>query len=185
LFEPLTMRDSVPGRDLEDRDSLARPSFTPAQLERYEQALTRLAIPYRVDSRRRTSRSEMPPKRLDASIGLVSSAQDLGKYVAALHDNGRLLESSTLETMWSNQTATGATRPTGLGWFVQQYNGERLVWHFGLVPDAYSSLILHIPGKKLTLVLLANSDGLSAPFDLAQGDVTRSVFALAFLRLFV
>jgi CubicO group peptidase (beta-lactamase class C family) len=185
VFDRLAMVDSVPGRDLADRDSAARPSFTAAQLEHYEHALARLAAPYRLDQRRRPIRSDMPPKRLDASIGLVASARDLGNYVAALHDDGLLLDAESIETMWSNRSATGTTRPTGLGWFVQQYNGERLVWHFGLIPDAYSSLILDIPGKKLTLVLLANSDGLSAPFDLAQGDVTRSVFALAFLRLFL
>lgn len=182
VFDHLSMQDSVPGRDVTDPDSLARPSFEKAQLERYQDALARLAVPYRVDQRRRATRSELPPKRLDASIGLVSSAQDLGKYVAHLDE---MLRGDSLETMWSNRTAAGAARPTGLGWFVQQYNGERLVWHFGLVPDAYSALILHMPAKKLTLVLLANSDGLSAPFDLAQGDVTRSVFALAFLRLFL
>jgi hypothetical protein len=87
--------------------------------------------------------------------------------------------------MWSNVSTTGAVRPTGLGWFVQPYNGERLVWHFGYEPDAYSSLILKIPSKRLTLILLANSDGLSAPFDLSRGDVTSSLFALTFLRLFL
>ena len=185
VFDKLAMLDSVPGRDVTDPDSAARPAFSAAQLGHYEHALARLAVPYRVDRRGRPTRSEMPAKRLDASIGLVSSARDLGNYIAAFRDDRLLLGADTVQTMWSNRTSTGATRPTGLGWFVQQYNGERLVWHFGLVPDAYSSLILHVPAKKLTLILLANSDGLSAPFDLAQGDVTRSVFALAFLRLFL
>ena len=39
-------------------------------------------------------------------------------------------------------------------------------------------------GKRLTLILLANSDGLSSPFDLPSGDVTKSLFAVLFLRLF-
>jgi hypothetical protein len=37
----------------------------------------------------------------------------------------------------------------------------------------------------LTLILLANSDGLSEPFSLQNGDVTTSLFARTFLRLFV
>jgi CubicO group peptidase (beta-lactamase class C family) len=185
VFDKLTMRDSVPGRDLQDVTSIARPAFTPSQLEQYEDALARLAMPYQVDRRGRATRSPLPASRLDASDGLVASAQDLGKYIAELRDGGILLRQDTIDAMWSNRTASGAARPTGLGWFVQQYNGERLVWHFGLIPDAYSSLILSIPSKKLTLILLANSDGLSASFDLPQGDVTRSVFALAFLRLFL
>jgi hypothetical protein len=95
-----------------------------------------------------------------------------------LHDEG-------VKEMWSNVSDVGSLRPTGLGWFVQNYNGEQLVWHFGYAPDAYSSLILKVPSKRLTLILLANSDGLSADFNLSQGDVTASVFAVTFLRLFI
>jgi hypothetical protein len=71
----------------------------------------------------------------------------------------------------------------GLGWFVQVYRGERVVWHFGSVPNAYSSLILKLPERNITFIVLANSDGLSAPFQLSSGDVTKSLFATLFLRL--
>jgi hypothetical protein len=54
-----------------------------------------------------------------------------------------------------------------------------------LLRDSFSSLIVKIPRRNLTLILLANSDGLSAPFPLANGDVTASVFAQLFLRTFV
>ena len=46
-------------------------------------------------------------------------------------------------------------------------------------------MILKVPGRDMTLILLANSEGLSAPFALENGDVTRSLFALVFLRIFV
>ena len=97
-----------------------------------------------------------------------------------------ILHRDTMVTMWTPATsATGAAMPTGLGWFVQAYNGERIYWQFGLTRDAASSLIAKIPGKHLTLILLANSDGLSAPFALQEGDVNASLFARAFLRLFI
>jgi hypothetical protein len=79
----------------------------------------------------------------------------------------------------------GANVPTGLGWFVQSYNGRDLVWQFGNLPNAYSSLILKVPERRITLILLANSDGLSAPFALEQGDVTASLYARLFLRVFL
>ena len=75
--------------------------------------------------------------------------------------------------------------PTGIGWFVQTYNGETIYWQFGTIPGAYSSLYLKVPGRHLTLILLANSDGLSEPFPLQNGDVTSSLFARTFLKLFV
>ena len=49
---------------------------------------------------------------------------------------------------------------------MQAYNGEPIAWQFGVVEDGYSSLIVKVPNRKLTLILLANSDGLSAPFAL-------------------
>jgi len=76
----------------------------------------------------------------------------------------------------------GTLLPMGLGWFVQSYRGEPVVWHFGYIPNAYSSLIVKLPMRRLTFILLANSDRLSAPFQLAAGDITRSTFATLFLK---
>ena len=93
-----------------------------------------------------------------------------------------LLESSTLSRAWEPV----GSLPTGLGWFVQRHNGERVVWHFGLARDAYSSLVVKVPGRGLTLILLANSDGLvGPPYNLADGNLSSNLFASLFLRLFV
>src|SRR6185436_18010929 len=81
-------------------------------------------------------------------------------------------------------TTAGERIPYGLGWFVQDIEGERVVWHYGLWGDSFSSLILKVPARGLTVVLIANSDGLSAKFPLAAGDVMVSPFAAAFLRIF-
>jgi CubicO group peptidase (beta-lactamase class C family) len=78
----------------------------------------------------------------------------------------------------------GKPLPYGLGWFVQYHHGVKLVWHYGHAPRAYSSLILKVPEEGLTFILLANSDGASAPFRLGAGNVLRSVFAVAFLNRF-
>jgi CubicO group peptidase (beta-lactamase class C family) len=96
-----------------------------------------------------------------------------------------LLRAETLALAWTNKVGRDRTLlPTGLGWFVQRYNNEPIVWQFGMMSNGYSSLILKIPARRLTLILLANSDGLSSYFDLASGDVTKSLFAVLFLRLF-
>lgn len=184
VFDRLGMIDSVPGSDLAEPSPTALTVFLESQLERYSSVLSRVAVPYRVDRRGRAVRSSVRATSIDASTGLISSARDLARYDAAL-DDGVLLEDDALRTMWSNVAPGGAVRPTGLGWFVQHHNGQQLIWHFGYMPDAYSSLILKVPGRRLTLILLANSDGLSAPFDLSRGDVTSSLFAATFLRLFL
>ena len=73
--------------------------------------------------------------------------------------------------------------PTGLGWFVQNYRGTPVIWQFGLIDNAYSAMIVKVPSRRATMILLANSDGLAIPFQLDAGDVTRSPFALVLLKM--
>jgi CubicO group peptidase (beta-lactamase class C family) len=181
VLDPLVMRDSVPGHDMEQPSPLDVPFFDQRDLDRYAAVVRRLAVPYRVDIRRRATRSDYPPRGLTAGTGLISTARDLARLDAALDEN-RLLTGSTSTVM---RQRGGASVPTGLGWFVQNYNGEQVIWHFGNSPNAFSSLILKVPARDVTLILLANSDGLSAPFPLEQGDVTASLFARIFLRTFL
>jgi CubicO group peptidase (beta-lactamase class C family) len=120
-----------------------------------------------------------------ASAGIVSTVRDLARYDAGL-DDGILLRDETLARIWTNASSSArGPLPTGLGWFVQAYKGERLVWHFGYAPGAFSSLILKVPGRNVTFIALANSDDLGGSLSLANGDVTWSVFAKLFLGLFV
>ena len=186
LLERLAMRDSVPGLDIQDEAIVAQNLFADSVQQRYRDVVERLAVPYKVDKKGRSSRSgELLPERFSASTGLVSTVRDLARFDAAL-DSALLVRQETLAAAWTNAVSRDrSTLPTGLGWFVQKYNGETVVWQFGITPNAYSSLILKIPARRLTLILLANSDGLSSYFDLASGDVTKSLFAVLFLRLFV
>lgn len=183
VLDRLSMIDAVPGRDVLALTGEERDLFTDRAFERYTASLARLAAPYKVDRRGRATRAELPATTgISAASGLIASVRDLAQYDRGLDV---LVTPDTLAASWVNSTAGSIALPTGLGWFVQAYEGERLVWHFGLVPDAYSSLILKVPARRLTLVLLANSDGLSAPFSLDKGDVTSSPFAKTFLRFFL
>jgi CubicO group peptidase (beta-lactamase class C family) len=185
VLERLAMRDSVPGRDLIDPNVLTEPLFAEAILERYHSVLGRIAVPYRVDSKKRATRTELPPEGINAATGLVTTVRDFARFDAAI-DDATLLRTETLEVAWSPDTTdVGTVLPTGLGWFVQTYRGERVVWHFGLITNGYSSLVVKLPSRHLTFILFANSDGLSSPFQLDSGDVTRSIFATLFLRLYL
>lgn len=55
----------------------------------------------------------------------------------------------------------GTVLPYAYGWYVQQYQGETLVWHSGWDEEAgFSALYLKVPRRKLTLILLGNGEGL-------------------------
>jgi CubicO group peptidase (beta-lactamase class C family) len=185
VLNRLAMIDSVPGTDWKN-PALTLPEglFDQADRDHYRAVLDRLAVPYKVQGRNKVERTELPVSGISATGGLVSTVRDLARFDRGLDgEDGSLLLPETLAAAWSPVFVNGEPSPAGLGWFVQSYKGELVVWHFGYVPNAYSSLIVKLPLRKMTFILLANSDGLSSPFDLAQGDVTKSLFASLFLKL--
>lgn len=186
ILERLAMKDSVPGKDVQDPIVSQQSLFGTAVQQRYASVLERLAVPYKVDRKGRASRIEVPADTLTAAGGLVSTVRDLARLDAALEANvDPILRQETLLAAWTNNVGRDRTPlPTGLGWFVQRYNNEPVVWQFGQISNGYSSLIVKLPARRLTLILLANSDGLAASFDLQSGDVLKSLFAVLFLRLF-
>lgn len=184
ILNRLAMVDSVPGTDLRNPNlPLPEGLYEPEELERYRRVLDRMAVGYKVESRSKADRFDPIPAPMTSTGGLVTTVRDLAKLDGAL-DSRILLLDETLGQAWNPVVnPSGTVMPTGLGWFVQSYNGQRVVWHFGQVPNAYSSLIIKLPERNLTFVLLANSDKLVAPFNLQAGDVSRSLFAALFLRL--
>jgi CubicO group peptidase (beta-lactamase class C family) len=181
LLDRLAMVDSLPGPDA------AQPSLAPADLatppdaDRYRRVLARLAIPYAV-SARSTTGSHYAVTTLGAASGLISTVRDFAKFDLALRQ-GILLRGETMAAAWTPPSANGQPLPHGMGWFVQSYKGELLLWQFGAGVNASSSLVLSMPARGITLVLVANSDGLAKPESLTAGDVTVSPFARVFLGL--
>jgi len=148
-----------------------------------------LATPYHLDSAGRPIRSDPPPPQGDgAAGGVIASAMELARFDVAL-DDGRLLSPESRARMWTPaRTPSGQALPYGLGWFLADVGGRRLAWHTGLWEGRYSALYLKVlgstPGERLTLILLANSDGLRWDSRLDEAAIERSPFATAFLAAF-
>lgn len=144
-----------------------------------------LAIPYHIDSAGMAVVSEPPPPQGDgAAGGVISTAMDLARFDIAL-GMGRLISPASVDAMWTaGRSASGAVLPYGIGWFVNNYRGEKIIWHTGLWEGAYSALYMKVPDRHLTLILLANSDGLRWQSRLDEAAIERSPFALALLDLF-
>ena len=184
LLERLAMVDSVPGPDVVDLQPPAEDVPDPDQAARYASVLQRLATPYAVDSKGRASVSRYSATTLTPSTGLISTVYDLANFDLALRQ-GILIKPETLDSAWRAAIGPGKQPlPHGLGWFVQPYNGETVVWEFGLDENAASSLVITLPARGLTLILMANSDRLVRPLPLAAGDLMVSPFARLFLSLF-
>lgn len=184
LFDQSAMSESVPGPDVLTLVPPAEGVLT-SEFDRYSRVLGRLATPYAVDSNRKPSVSRYTATTLTPTTGIVATVRDLEKFDLALK-GGVVVSAETLVSAWRPAVnAQGQRLPHGLGWFVQTYNGETVVWQFGAGDNGSSSLIAMLPARSLTVVLVANSTGLAKSFSLASGDLTRSPFGLLFLQTFV
>ena len=167
IIAPLEMTNTIPSTTNQRRD----------------QILAKRAKYYRVGFGGEFKPSEYPVT-LSSSAGIVTTVLDMAKFDVAM-DRNLIVSAGSRAAMFSKTISNnGKPLPYGLGWFAQEHAGVKLLWHYGWAPKAYSSLILKVPEKEVTLILFANSEGASANFYLGRGDVLRSPFAIAFLNVF-
>jgi CubicO group peptidase (beta-lactamase class C family) len=177
LLDENGMADSVPGPDVIFLVPPAEGVLT-SEFERYSRILDRLAVPYAIDGQKKASRTSYSATTLAPTSGLISTVDDLAKFDIGLK-SGIVMQKETLATAWK---ASGG--PHGIGWFVQPYNNEYVVWQFGTGDNGSSSMFITLPARSVTLILAANSTGLVKGFGLSGGDIMSSPFARAFLALY-
>lgn len=126
---------------------------------------------------------------IDAPVGGIdSSASDMGRWLLMLLADGSyggkaVLPPAVLEAMETPQAIIkadnesgrilrtwmpGATFYTyGLGFFIQDYAGHKLVWHAGDI-DGMASALAMVPDAHLGVVVLSNLDHSDARFAILQ-----------------
>ncbi|MBX6363925.1 MAG: serine hydrolase [Gemmatimonadetes bacterium] len=159
IFQPLGMTSSSTSiKALEGRPNVATPHG--------EDGGKTITLPYRdVDC-------------IGPAGSINSNVVDMAKWIRFQLGEGsfagrRLLQPATLEEMWSPQTiiAGGGFQRTspdahfiayGMGWFLHDYHGVKLVEHGGNV-DGMTALVALVPEKKLGMVILTNLDHTTLP----------------------
>ena len=122
---------------------------------------------------------------VNTAAGIVSSIVDLAKFDAAL-DRNELVSAVSKDLMFTPAVSNaGRVLPYGLGWFVETVRGVKVVWHYGWYPPTVSALYVKVPEKDVTLLLLANTDQLSAGRSWTARGVVASPYAQLFLYTFV
>lgn len=143
-----------------------------------------VARPYQFD----TSYNNVPSSyslHFSPAAGLIGSVTDIAKFDIAL-DNDELIQPATKAEMFSPAIAnSGKPLIYGLGWYTQNYNDTRIIWHSGGWSPSVSALYLKVPDENLTFIALANNYNLTRPYPLDSGDVLYSTPALAFYKHFV
>ncbi|MES2178868.1 MAG: serine hydrolase domain-containing protein [Gemmatimonadota bacterium] len=144
--------------------------------------LSRLAKPYALEGG--TNALSAYPSYFGTAAGLVSTVLDVAAYSIAMDTNAFLLPATKALAYAPTISTSGETLPYGLGWFSTIVSGERIIWHYGYW-TGNSSLIIKVPSRNIAFIILANSDMLSRPTRLGDGDLKSSSIAREFIAAFV
>jgi CubicO group peptidase (beta-lactamase class C family) len=92
-----------------------------------------------------------------------SSARDMAQWVRFMLNNGvvngkRLVSEKNFEELTRKQINIGGSVDYGLGWFLRQWNGHKVVEHGGNI-DGFNAQVAFMPDQKLGFVLLTNVTG--------------------------
>jgi CubicO group peptidase (beta-lactamase class C family) len=181
FFDPLGMSSSVPYHNVVvDADQWVA-SLGKKRLDRFEASLSRLAQPYTYYGAGETVHDSYPDRKyVGAAAGLLSTVRDLARYDIAV-DRHLFVKKETQERAWTPFVSNGGERlPYGLGWFVTDYHGHKLVWHYGHWGTGFSAMYLKVPERNVSIILLANSEALA---DIGWANVVENSFVCSFLGL--
>jgi CubicO group peptidase (beta-lactamase class C family) len=167
IKEPLGLTSTLPGypADIKDR------------------RIPRIATPYFLDPRHNTATRDggaSGATTLFPATGLLSTVDDLAKYMSALDENVLLSSESYAHLTTPYALNDGRLSPYGLGWSTQNVGSQAVHWHYGF-GDSNSALLVRLPKKKTSFIFLSNTGAASAPFLLGYGNLLTSPFAVAFL----
>ncbi|HWZ16200.1 MAG TPA: serine hydrolase [Mucilaginibacter sp.] len=139
--------------------------------------------------------SAIPYAQLDglAPAGSISSSvNDMSKWVMALLNDGKVgarqvIPSAAINATREAQDIVGSIRHLngetnyelyGLGWFIQDYAGHRLVMHDGGV-NGYLTSVTLVPEDHLGIVVLTNTDQ-NGFFDALRWEIMDAYFKLQY-----
>lgn len=167
VAEPLGLASTLPGYPDDPKDP----------------RIGRIATPYFQDAGHKTATKDGGASggtTLYPGTGMLSTVDDLAKYMIALDENMLLSAERYAQLTSPFVLNDGRSSPYGLGWSTQRVGGHAVHWHYGF-GDSYSALLVRVPEKKTSFIFLSNSGAASAPFLLGFGNVLTSRFAVAFL----
>ena len=89
-----------------------------------------------------------------------SSARDMAQWVRLMLGNGvfngkRLVSEKAFEELTRKQINIAGSVDYGLGWFLRQWNGHKVVEHGGNI-DGFNAQVAFMPDQKVGFVLLTN-----------------------------
>ena len=186
FFDPLGMSHSVPYHNVVVDSGKWMASLGKERLDRYKKNLEAFAQPYAYYGDGEMVLDSYPGRHYNGSAAsLLSTVLDMAKYDMAI-DRHLFLKKETQEKAWTPFISNDGKRlPYGFGWFVTDYQDQKLIWHYGHWGTGFSTIYLKVPAKNVSLIMLANSESLVDHQFQANGDITENAFVCSFLAEFV
>lgn len=105
----------------------------------------------------------LPMRSLDeiAPAGAINSTVlDMTAWLRLQINRGvyrgeQLIKPDTLKETWKPQIDVAGNMKYGLGWFVDEYEGQTMLHHGGNI-DGYSAMVSFLPEERLGIVMLSN-----------------------------
>src|SRR5215217_4258355 len=105
----------------------------------------------------------LPQRSIPAAApagAINSSARDMAQWVRLMLGNGvfngkRLVSEKVFEELTRKQISVIGSVDYGLGWFLRQWNGHKVVEHGGNI-DGFNAQVAFMPDSKVGFVLLTN-----------------------------
>lgn len=188
FLDPLEMTNSVPYHNVVVDADQWMTSLGKERLERYKKNLETFAQPYTYYGAGEMIHTSYPGRHYrGAAAGLLSTVRDMAKYDIAI-DRHMFIKKETQEKVWTPFISNAGKRlPYGLGWFVMNHHGVKLVWHTGHWGTGFTAFYLKVPEKNVSVIMLANSESLiDHQYQIGEvmvDDIINNVFACSFLGL--
>ncbi|TXE07584.1 serine hydrolase domain-containing protein [Algoriphagus aquimarinus] len=108
---------------------------------------------------------------LKGAADMYSTTDDLYRFMQALED-GSLLKPTSVNELYSATQEMGVnTMASGLGWVIDQKEGEKWVYNSGLLPG-YAAIMGSLPEKNIKIIILSNATSVNPVTDEFQGKMT-------------
>ena len=115
--------------------------------------------------------SSFHPSWLQGAADVNSTTVDLFKFMQAL-ENGTLLKVASKNKLYTATQAMGVNdMVSGLGWVIDQKEGEKWIYNTGLLPG-YASVMGSMPAKNIKIIILSNATSVNPVLEEFQGEVT-------------
>ncbi len=123
----------------------------------------------------------LPDDDFRAAAGIITSPRQMAAFDIAL-DKGLLIPPTMIHELVDAEI--GPLGDYRRGWWLEDWDGRRLMWHSGWNEQKGSALYLKVPDKRLTLIVLANTEALWWGNSLVKAEVVESPIARRFLEDF-